>query len=131
MGDYVVRLVMRVEADSPPKATQEFVTYLVEGGLVNWIFRVEDPETQEILGYFNGHGMAVDMDQIVADTEAMDEAMDDDDEPDELPTPVDTVDLPDVEAFATDLEITVTSSATPSDQELLTLAESLNETEQL
>lgn len=132
MGDYVVRLVLRVQADSEADAPRQFVKYLVEGGLISWMYRVEHPETHDVLGYFNGDGVPVDMDQLVADLDAATGDTDDDDEDDEpVQTPVESISLPDVEALATGLEVTVTTSATPSDDELVALAESLNETEQL
>lgn len=56
--EFIVRLVMRTEAptDQPGLAVIDFVDQLTENGLRDWVFRVEDHETNEILGYFDGYG---------------------------------------------------------------------------
>ena len=135
--DYICRLVMRVQGDedTPGEAATEFVRYLVEGGLITWIFRVEDPETADILGYFDGNGNEVDMDAILAEEDELlkQEALGKigtDPNPTSIQTaPVETLTLPDPTTMATPLEITITSSATPNedDASLLALAEELND----
>lgn len=61
---YVVRLVMEVLAENPADATQEFVDKLVERGLRDWVYRVENSIDGEILGYFDGFGMPVDLSKM-------------------------------------------------------------------
>lgn len=118
MAKYICRLVMKVEADDPSEAPVTFVNFLVEAGLITWIYRVEDPDTGEILGYFDGNGELVDMDEIIQN-------QDEDQGDEEDQTPIETVSLPDVTGEG--LEVSVTTSATPSDDELVAYAESLNE----
>lgn len=66
MGDYVVRLVMRVrtEEDNPDEAVRIFVDNLVDNGLTNWLYRVDDNTTDEVLGFYNGHGIEVDVNML-------------------------------------------------------------------
>lgn len=114
--DYICRLVMRVPGDTPGDAPVAFVRHLVEGGLVTWIFRVEDVETHEILGYFDGNGIPVDIEAIMAEADE--------------DVSIEDVSLPDISSMATPFQVTVDTNP-PSDEELNSLAESLNETEQL
>ena len=104
MDDYVVRLVMRVEANSPEHAVLTFIGHMVDNGLTNWIYRVEDPETHEPVGYFDGHGVEVNIDEEAAAAVREEEAASEE----AVQTPVQT----------------------ESDEELHTLAESLNQGEQ-
>lgn len=72
---YIVRLVMKVEApaDQPDTAVTNFVDLLVANGLREWVFRVEDIDTGEVQGYFDGYGDPVEI-QPAAPTEAPSES---------------------------------------------------------
>lgn len=104
--DYIVRLVMRVEADDtdPAQAALKFVDLMVENGLRDWVYRVEDNSTGDIMGYYDGWGNVVDINSPVEVTEP----------------PVEDVPLPSDPPEANPAEV-------ESDAELLALAESLNE----
>lgn len=60
---YIVRLVMKVDAPKgePDTAVGNFVDLLVANGLREWVFRVEDINTGDVLGYFDGYGDPVDV----------------------------------------------------------------------
>lgn len=100
---YIVRLVMKV--DAPPKqpdtAVVNFVDLLTANGLRDWVFRVEDIESGQVLGYYDGYGDPV---EIQPAPEAPTEAP-----AAEVEQPTDTPDQPE------------------SDESLVALAESLNE----
>lgn len=60
MPEYLVNLAVRVEAESPDKASVAMIGHLVENGLTDWAYLVSDPETQESLGVYDGYGLEVD-----------------------------------------------------------------------
>lgn len=59
---YMVRLVMRVDGtpDEPESAVINFIEMMVQNGLRDWVYRVEDDDSK-VLGYFDGYGDAVEM----------------------------------------------------------------------
>lgn len=63
LDQYIVRLVMKVDApkNEPDSAVRAFVDNLVANGMREWVFRVEDIHTGEVLGYFDGFGDPVDI----------------------------------------------------------------------
>lgn len=62
-SEFIVRLVMKVDAqaDQPWKAVSNFVDLLTSNGLRDWVYRVENIDSGEIVGYFDGYGEAVDI----------------------------------------------------------------------
>jgi hypothetical protein len=108
---YIVRLVMKVDAPKgePDTAVGNFVDLLTANGLRDWVFRVEDQHTGDVLGYFDGYGDPVEI-QVTTPTE----------EP-PAPEPVGaTPATPEQPAPAQ-------AATTESDESLVALAESLNE----
>lgn len=65
--EFIVRLVMKVDAAVPEAAVTEFVDLLVANGLREWVYRVESVEDGEILGYFDGFGQPVDIHATTAE----------------------------------------------------------------
>lgn len=65
---YIVRLVMKVDGkpDEPVSGVLGFVELLTANGMRDWVFRVENADTGEILGYYDGWGDEVDMTAIPA-----------------------------------------------------------------
>lgn len=61
MTEFIVRLVMKVDAEVPEAAATEFVDMLTANGLREWVYRVESIDDGEILGYFDGFGQPVDI----------------------------------------------------------------------
>ena len=60
---YMVRLVMKVNGkpDEPESAVINFVEMLVQNGMRDWVYRVESEDSTKVLGYFDGYGDPVDM----------------------------------------------------------------------
>lgn len=77
---FIVRLVMRVEAINIRDAVPAFLDTLIDKGMRHWVYRVEDPETNEVLGYFDGHGTPVELEALleVGTTEDAESADEDD-----------------------------------------------------
>lgn len=73
---YIVRLVMKVDAPKgePDSAVAAFVDNLTANGLREWVFRVEDIDTGDVLGYYDGYGDPVDLSQAPAAPDAPAEA---------------------------------------------------------
>jgi hypothetical protein len=126
---YIVRLVMRVEASphSPQDAVTNFVDLLVGNGLRDWVYRVEDIETGDVIGYYDGYGDEVEINTAEAAPAPQRE------------TPTPGIVAPDsVEASASPgpasrpvEDVPLPTEQDPaeaqSDAELLALAESLNQ----
>jgi hypothetical protein len=101
--DYLVRFSLTVPAGSPGDAVDSVIDLFTEKGLRDWVYRVDDPtaapNTDSLIGFFDGYGEPVDMEALLAAGDA---------------TPA----IPDV-ADDADAEV--------SDTELIDLAESLNQ----
>jgi hypothetical protein len=61
----IVQLAIKVAGDTGELAVSNFIDILVEKGLREWLYRVEDPETGELLGLYNGYGDAADIPSVV------------------------------------------------------------------
>lgn len=103
MPEFSVRLVIRVAADEPEKAVPTFITHLVENGMTDWVYQVGNPDTGEVIGYFDGFGLPVNVD--------------------DLPSGRDQQETPEPQEQAQEQ----TPVQTTNDQELLALAERLND----
>lgn len=115
--DYHIRLAFRVSSESPGDAVQDMIDILVERGLRDHVYVVDDIRTERRVGFFNGYGEQIDDETVRAAADAVRQA----DEAELTPEP-DTVeanesDSPDPEHPA---------NATPDDDELEQLADMLN-----
>jgi len=81
MPEYLVTLAVRVIAEDPNGAPVSMIGHLVENGLTDWAYQVIDPDTDDVLGLFNGYGIVV---PVGNDTDPGD------DESDQEQTPVQT-----------------------------------------
>ena len=74
--EYAVRLLWAVDAPDPVTAVRMAVSQMAEHGIVHWVFRVTDTETEEFL-LMNGKG------ELAKQSEMYDDFDDfDDDAPD-------------------------------------------------
>lgn len=106
-----VRLVMTVNEDDGSAAVREFVDALTLNGMRDWVYAVEVIETDEVVGYYNGFGVEVDLDALIAQQNTELEERD----PEEIVLPP-----------APDLDVTVDFTQRKSDEDLVELAEELN-----
>lgn len=70
--EYLVRFSLRVKADNPGDAVDGVVDLFVEKGLRDWVYRVDDPAAtgaDSLIGFYDGYGDPVDVDQLLADIE--------------------------------------------------------------
>lgn len=113
MAEYTVRLLVKVETDQgPEEAARLLVDNLAVNGIVRWVYRVEEYESGKVLGYYDGFGRPLDIDSPNPLGE-----------PQEIQTPVKTVETVELPEPASDIE-------PESDQKLLDLAITLNANDQ-
>lgn len=60
--EYLVRLLFRIAAKDPREAVEKYIDQLVQFGLKNWSFRVEDEQTGD-MWHINGYGEELDSHQ--------------------------------------------------------------------
>lgn len=102
----IVRLVMRVDQENPSDAVEDFIQNIVENGLREWIYRVEDSETGDVFGYYDGYGNETDMEALLVDAETK---------------------ATNAEATAEEIPSTMDIGDYVPDKELLALAQELNQ----
>lgn len=86
-----MRLILRVASDSAEQAAPTFIAHLVENGLTDWVYQVCDPDTMEPLGYFDGFGLPVDVEESQpAEAKAPEAPETPDPDPAPVQTPVQT-----------------------------------------
>ena len=112
MPDYIVRLVSRVTADSPEASVSTMLSSIMDTGLTNWIYRVDDAEDFSVIGYYDGHGIEVDLDEVYGNEP----------EPDAPTEPAETP----AEVAPAEVQTPV---QTETDEQLVSLAESLNDSD--
>lgn len=56
--EYLVRLLFRLSAKDPAEAVKKYQEQLIDYGIRNWSFRVEDEETGE-MWHLDGHGVEI------------------------------------------------------------------------
>lgn len=65
--NYLVRYAFTVDAETPNDAVAGVVDLMVESGLINWAYRVDNPDTGEIIGFYDGRGDEIDMSEVMTD----------------------------------------------------------------
>ena len=119
MTDYFVRLAATMEGEDAADAVLALIDRITEKGMRDWLYRVDDKATGEMVGYFNGWGEQVDTDVVHQATEAI-----------RLAADAETAQLGQEasEDEATEDEPDTTDSdTTDSDDQLVEYAESLNQ----
>jgi hypothetical protein len=106
-----VRLVMTVMEDDPSAAVREFVDSLTLNGARDWVYVVEDIQTDEPLGYYNGFGVEVNLEELVRQQDEERAQRDPED-----------IQLPPMPEF----DVSTDLAEKDEDQELIELAEELN-----
>lgn len=56
---------MTTSEDDPGAAVRDAIDCLVSNGLRDWVYAVESVEDDEVLGYFNGFGVEVDLEELI------------------------------------------------------------------
>lgn len=79
--DFYVKLAFTMNAEEPGDAAAGVVDIFTDKGVRNLIYRVDDAETREFVGYFNGWGEPIDTATVEAAAAAVSatEGVNDDD----------------------------------------------------
>lgn len=74
MAQYVVRTLIRVEADDPLEAARLYKRFIYESDLNALVYRVEDAETEHMTYVYRHHAMSLDeLTEHLANLDAPDE----------------------------------------------------------
>lgn len=75
MSKYLVRFASSAETDSPGEAVDLICREFSDKGVRAWVYRVDDPDTLQTIGYYDGWGNEVNLDALTEVADALTEVV--------------------------------------------------------